>query len=268
MGCGWKRQPPNSPNDAVPCQAVSPSGSGRPLTRQQAVSVLDQKASDGHRPPAAGHRRDRARTLGTAVVMAIAHQPVFAGSSGWGTAVDAPRRSPSRCFTQSPGIISGRPTAAHKEYRPAAGLGQVLRREWAMVTVQSCPPNSNCAIGLPTMFRPPPRPPPTRQLRDVAQRHQAAQGRAGHNRLLTGPKKAHVRDVEPVDILGGSIVLMTLRHRSDPAAATARVCRGPPDRQSGWRPSRGISASASLTSSLCSKLAMPDLDGLLPLLRT
>ena len=36
----------------------------------------------------------------------------------------------------------------------------------------------------------------------IAQHHQAAQGRARHHRLLPSAQQAHVRNVEPVDILG------------------------------------------------------------------
>ena len=55
---------------------------------------------------------------------------------------------------QSPGTISGRPTAATTISARRTTAGRSLVRECAIVTVQLSR-SSSCAIGLPTMFERP-----------------------------------------------------------------------------------------------------------------
>ena len=68
-----------------------------------------------------------------------------------------------------------------KDVGPAADPGRSRVREWAMVTVQSRR-SSSCAIGLPTMLERPTTTArrPVEVAERVAQQHQAAQRRAGH----------------------------------------------------------------------------------------
>jgi hypothetical protein len=164
----------------------------------------------------------------------------------------------------------GPPNGGHEDIGAAADLRQIRVREWAMVTVQLLP-QQELRHRLAHDVRPPdhhrlhPRQAPVM----VAQHHQAAQRRAGHQRLLPRPRQPDIRDVEPVHILFGIDPLIT--------RSAFVQC----DRHGNWHRmpctagsafSRSISANTSASDvsagSLCSKEAMPTSTVCLPLLRT
>ena len=129
----------------------APCGSGRPCARQQAVTVLARRQAIvmGPTPP------------GTGVIAPATATALSKWTSPTSLVLPDPSARPTRLiptsttvaprFTQSPGIISGRPTAATRISARLQTSPRSRVRLWAMVTVQLSP-KSNCAMGLPTMF--------------------------------------------------------------------------------------------------------------------
>ncbi len=172
-------------------------------------------------------------------------------------------------FTQAPGIISGRPTAATRMSARRQIAPRSRLRLWARVTV-ALSPRRSWAMGLPTMFeRPtttasaPERSP--RWSRSISRQPSGVQGAMAFCPVARRPTLAMVK---PSTSLAGSMASMTASARI--WAGSGSWTRMPCTAGSAFSRATSASRSASGVSagSLCSKEAMPASRVCRPLLRT